>query len=667
MPTLEDEARRGFRSYDVFDTVLTRMVGLPSSVFRLVGERIIDKGIWYGTSEQFMEARLLAETLAKAHSPSGEIDLAGIYRQIAFVYGLTDVECATIAGEELSTEEAVLRAVPATLSRLDFDRRQGMCVGFISDMYLPSLVIRRWLAEVGACRDGDLIWVSCEQGRTKSRGDLFDLVAEQFPARRSSWHHFGDNIRADVQSPRSKGISAEHFSSCHLSAAEQSMEASARHTCGLSSLMAGASRWTRVSLQGGADSSKVTLNSYAAEVVGPMLYGFALWAIQETEKKQARRLWFMDSCGDVLVSISTAIAKRLGAQLEIGRLYLDRKSLRIASLRDINEAALAWILDGAANVTLGGVLERVGLRLDDSLALRAAEFGLAASGLLGEIGAGDLRGYLLDPELKARILLAASEHRAALIDYLRQCELFGTEACCLVDLGWSNSRMNDILDLMGSECFERHRWLIFGLRRSSTGTMGVSVRGYLFEVEGTEYCGMGAKFECLSSLVETVCQAEEGSLTALVRRNGRLEPVHQVRSVDAHAMSTVRFLQGRLVVFAQSVLVELIGHKPVDLRPLTVELLERGLYRPTTSEARLLGKIWISTAEGLTTALRPRPYRWQDARSAFRSGGWPRLEPNWWLAGAVALTPRSIQILLKIAARLGRLVRSGRFGRLRFA
>src|SRR6266404_8380210 len=100
-------------SFDVFDTVLTRSVGTPASMFLLLGRRLSRRGVITCSAEAFARARVNAQKLARLHQSSGEITLIDIYRQLGVALGLDARQQAQLADEEQRLEAELIRSVPA--------------------------------------------------------------------------------------------------------------------------------------------------------------------------------------------------------------------------------------------------------------------------------------------------------------------------------------------------------------------------------------------------------------------------------------------------------------------------------------------------------------------------------------------------------------------------
>lgn len=196
-------------SFDVFDTVITRTVLHPKDVFHLMQQRItlelpeIDRLI----ARRFWGWRVWSEFSARRKAIREDIDLAAVYEVLARLCTLDDHCRATLLDLELQVESEVLTPVGGAAELLDICRcRSGNGIIFLSDMYLPSAFIQSVLERYALFRPGDRLYVSGELGVTKGSGSLFRLLLEQLGIEPTAVIHYGDNLHADYQVPRSLGI-----------------------------------------------------------------------------------------------------------------------------------------------------------------------------------------------------------------------------------------------------------------------------------------------------------------------------------------------------------------------------------------------------------------------------------------------------------------------------
>ena len=645
--------RSAFHSFDVFDTVVTRIVGEPRSVFLLVGEAAVSQDMWCGSAEQFARARIEAESRARNVIAPKEVTFTRIYRELGRSYDLSPEILERLAELELTVERGLIRVVPAIARELERARAAGHVVGFISDMYLPHDVLRTWLVELGALRGEERLWVSSEHGVTKSAGSLFELVRADTASAFESWIHKGDNGHSDVGVPEALGIRAEHYLECHLNLNEQSMQTAATETRGLASLFAGASRWTRLNRP---SDTETALNDLAADIAAPVLYAFVLWTLLEAKKRGLKRIWFMARDGQVMLPTARVIADRLGLDLELGYLYAGRQVVRVASLTSIDEAALEWITGGAGVISLQAVLDRVGLQLAQ-VHQHALSNQLPLSGPIGWARIKLLKSFLQHPEVAALILVEAAARRTIVLDYFRTCGLMDDESCAVVDIGWRGNVMRSVVDLLGVVQAAKHTFLYFGLYAHPKGCEGIPKRAYLFDIDGEDRVGTGYDIPSLTTLMEIFCQADHGQVMMLERKGLGFQPLCRAQEPSQSGLGwDIAKFQAVVLKFAQTVPIDSAPFAEADLRGASDQLLRRLATSPSATEVALLAPLGFVDDQG---GSKPQPfahsYEWSHIRAAYRTGdSRPSLSLNWWSAGAAMLTPNVLRLAMRAAAKVGR-------------
>jgi predicted HAD superfamily hydrolase len=293
-------------SFDVFDTLLTRAVGAPSSLFLLLGRLPEVTRMTNCTPEEF--ARLRIEAERRARSGRREITLHDIYSELGAGLGLPAAQRQQLADCELALERRLSRALPKATSLLKAhgaDRRVAL-----SDMYLPAHFVTELLERQGFAELLDRVIVSSEHGVTKSDGGLFGVLIEleQTMARRC--RHVGDNPLSDVRVPRLLGLQAEHVPDAALNRYEQIWEQHRWSSGGLSSLFAGASRLARLEADASAELAPIV--DVAAGVAAPLLSAYVLWVLASAQREGLKRLYFLARDGEILYLLA-AFRREAGA------------------------------------------------------------------------------------------------------------------------------------------------------------------------------------------------------------------------------------------------------------------------------------------------------------------------------------------------------------------
>jgi hypothetical protein len=173
--------KRVVRSFDIFDTLISRTVIDPIDVFDIVEQ----SGV-----ANFKQLRLHAQNLSN-HT------FADIYANYQRLTGIDDAEAARIQQLELQAETAVSFLITEAYHRV----RDGDIL--VSDMYLTRDMLASLLKSVGFDKQVD-IFVSPSG---KASGEIWPVLKQTFTIE----HHLGDNVWSDVQSPAQHGIASSHY------------------------------------------------------------------------------------------------------------------------------------------------------------------------------------------------------------------------------------------------------------------------------------------------------------------------------------------------------------------------------------------------------------------------------------------------------------------------
>ena len=160
-------------SFDVFDTVLTRRVATPASLFLLLGRRALNCGFVRVDASTFQEHRIASEKEARALAVCGEVTLKEIYQILISRLGVCSQYADILLRLELDLEAQVIVPVPSAFEMIIAARRWSPTVLFTSDMYLPGDFIRDQLMRNGLWCSGDKLYVSSELGVSKAAGELY--------------------------------------------------------------------------------------------------------------------------------------------------------------------------------------------------------------------------------------------------------------------------------------------------------------------------------------------------------------------------------------------------------------------------------------------------------------------------------------------------------------
>lgn len=193
-------------SFDIFDTLITRMVLSPSDIFYFVGEKV--QSITNISALQYSKLRQQAEiTVSKQNR--NLYTLQDIYRELGKLTNIPSLDLSELLQIEKQFELEF--CIPRTdmLEIFNLLKQKNTCINLISDMYLDSAFISQMLNKSGYSGWKELI-VSCEHGGTKESGKLWEKYFTKYPDEQI---HIGDNLYSDYKMPVNLGHKAIHISS----------------------------------------------------------------------------------------------------------------------------------------------------------------------------------------------------------------------------------------------------------------------------------------------------------------------------------------------------------------------------------------------------------------------------------------------------------------------
>ena len=434
-------------SFDVFDTLLTRLVAHPFEIFLELGTDLRTRGILQVTPEEFVTKRVDAENAARQLHSHREANLREIYDQLGSRLNWTPQSQSEAEAREIAIEQNLLRAVPAARRLVQHARQNADLIVFISDMYLPSEVIRSVLEREGIWKSSDRIYVSNEHRKSKASGELYRHIRAEF-ADISLWTHHGDNVIADVRSPSRHQIEAAHFSECELTRYERVFRPSSEKLVPLwASKFAGSMRQARLARPTHADPA---LWRTGANVIGPILYVFVEWCLRSAVQKNLTRLYFISREGEILVRIARIFCEAWGLPIECKYLYGSRQAWRLPAIDELGNTEKEWVIGPRQLMNVRACFARLGLNPDnfrEALTHRR----LPSSDWERNLTLAErerLWEFFLTPALKRAVEAEVHRCRKLAIAYLRQEGLCDDSQFAVVDIGWYGNLQKSLRKLL---------------------------------------------------------------------------------------------------------------------------------------------------------------------------------------------------------------------------
>ena len=301
-------------SFDIFDTCLTRRCGDPKTVFEILSRRVFRDSVPSEIYRAFIVARIEAEN----ESYSNAQTLTDIYNTFRFSHPLL-VSKEELLKSEMQVEREMLSPIIATKKIISDIRNKGHRVLFISDMYLPGEFLASVLLEYGIMKEGDSIYVSCEQKSTKTDGSLFQIVRNKEKLNYNTWHHYGDNKHSDFDVPRKLGIHANHIT-YQYSPYQEIMHHLPALSFQYGMILAGLCR--SILLEEPSHPHK----DIVIDLIAPLFASFVYRVLKNAKERGINALYFCARDAYPLYRIAKTMST-LFPDLTIEYLYISRKSL----------------------------------------------------------------------------------------------------------------------------------------------------------------------------------------------------------------------------------------------------------------------------------------------------------------------------------------------------
>ena len=648
-------------SFDVFDTTITRVFARPADLFTVLGDAQVSPG---GNSapqrldgSRFREQRIAAEQRARERAGPGDVSLNAVYRELASALGLDSKQTPDLMQQEVDLELQSARPVPPTLKAIGEARARGQRVIFISDMYLPSHVLRSMLEACGAYLPGDAMYVSNEVGLTKASGKLYRHVLEQEGISPGQLHHWGDNDLADIRRARALGIASTQVTRTRLNRYEEAVADAAEVEMPARSLVAGASRLARLDCPY-EDEHLRTIWETGASVAGPILTGYVSWLLAHAWENGLRRLYFVARDGQILQRLAGIVTEKLGLPMECRYLLGSRQAWHLPAVTSLGEFEYSWILAPTHFLSVRSLLQRMEITPEEIRAdLEIA--GLPPGRWEANLGPWEreslfrlVRSGRLDPLILSR----ASEARQSTLAYFAQEGLTDPVALGLVDMGWHGRLQHsagDVLALGGNG--RPLTGYYFGLMSGHEPRPGDRLHPYCWS-----NCSPCKEFlPCVETriLMEAFTAADHGGVRGYHCRDGRAHAVLLNERNEPALQWGLEAQQEAILDFAarldSGAMQSLAEEEWVGV---WTGLLSAFYLNPTLAEAHAYGL--FPDAEDQNAVMHyplATPFTWADAAQVLRTGQ-PGRHHNEWSAASQALTPRPTLLAMGAARRAARLL-----------
>jgi predicted HAD superfamily hydrolase len=428
-------------SFDVFDTLITRMVSQPDGVFYAMSQtmRSHSETLIRCLSVDFPTIRKNAALEARRKISDEGHHIAHIYDVIADQWGVSEDLCQYLIDLELAFERQFIRPVPSMVRLLNDVLAINKRVILISDMYWPSDQIRMLLQCTKIPVNDIPIYVSCEVQRLKKTGRLFDHVLVEEAVDPQYCVHIGDHDVADVAVPQRLNWQSRLFTDTHLSIYEREWLGFAEvDETFLMQILTGAARYARLTQDPMACTDQFLMG---VDLAGIILQGYVDWLMRSAQLRKISRLFFLARDGQILYRLANAWQRQHNSHIELRYVYVSRKALLLPALVVAPELGRHWLFLDKPYLTIRMIAQRLDLSEQDCCASINSYLGttLTVDDHLDQSTTLKLRSWFNDQYRQLGLADSAQNALDCLTRYLQQEKFWDDDHTGVVDLGWQGS------------------------------------------------------------------------------------------------------------------------------------------------------------------------------------------------------------------------------------
>ncbi len=654
-------------SFDVFDTLVIRLVEPPERIHHRLAERLARR---LATScRRVLWARQEVEAMLRQEAVAAGLDYECHWDELIprWVERLTPLgtpeERSALSDwlrqEELALEEMALRAKRSALLFVRWAKRRGYRLIAISDMYLGEAQISALLDRLGFSDCFERIFVSSEHRQAKYSGRLFRHVLETMRIDAAELLHVGDNLHSDVFAPTRLEITAAFLDEPHWQLRRRNHFVAARCSQRFGGIWPG--REVALILADALAHDPVAQQGdphfrYGLTVLGPIFSTFLVGLLEKIARDHPERVYFLARDGALFQQMYEAARLHQPELPPSDYLYTSRRCVTAAAVADgLTFDHLRFALINPKQQGLHSLCKT--FALPEALFRYLAErYGLVP--FEAPLSANDPQviRFLGDPEVQAVAREAGETARTLLHDYLTQHGFFAHERVALVDIGW-NATIQRYLERNFAPSKTRYPQVFGYYFALSHGIhaepiqFGQATGLFCDTLHGSPWERSPLDFE---ELFEQGARALHATITSYHRgEDGRVEPVFKSddapdRQAELVANPAIAALQaGVLCCWIHfQVVQQLAGYPFAALKPYALALCERAVVYPTPEELELVARLAHTEDLGHDHLLElvGAPLSWQSLRhprrtlKALFSRSWPYAAlANWRLPVAMAL------------------------------
>jgi FMN phosphatase YigB (HAD superfamily) len=569
-------------SFDLFDTLVIRPFSKPGMLLDYL-EAPVKRRFGIGG---FSQLRKESEYVCNLRNGfRSDPKLTEIYRVFAELANIPMDIANELMEFEVETEIALLRPRREVVELAERVKAAGKRIILTSDTYSDREFTERILSANGIDFHSGL-YVSCEIGKSKHRGDIWEHILERESIPRNRFLHVGDNEHSDIEALEDGGF----MHPFHIMKPSVIFRQSAlgrilfeiiqphrgwEHSLlyGLMSNRYSSSRNTDESCEL-FDNMNVMHNHFEVgyTIIGPIIFNYLTWLIRTSIKDEVKQLKFIARDGFVLNQAYQMICEYCNRHdsnrnLPRGDYFLcSRRAALIPSIRGIKDTGR--LLEKFFKGTLREFLTK---RIE-GIDMAEIELKLGARALDEPVSLPEDHRRLASILARVMdIIVKQSEtEREALLQYCEDQKFSKNEKTGLVDLGFVGSIQRSLATIL--DCPMVGYYFVIHDNAKSIMSDRSIYRGYFGEFVSPLDCSVPVLRYHL--LLESILTSPDGQLLYFHKSGDSVIPVFKEPGIAQKEFQTVDLIHKGALHFIKDIL-NLFGADALDIE-FPKDIIERG-------------------------------------------------------------------------------------------
>jgi FMN phosphatase YigB (HAD superfamily) len=501
-------------SFDIFDTLITRLYSMPTDLFKHIEEA-------YKLND-FAEARKSAEVKVRekaAKELRTEISIDEIYEEI-------DKKFKEYKEKEIELELLMCKRNPEMYEIYQYAVTNNKSILIASDMYLPEKVIESILFNAGYLGYNKL-FLSSTSGRSKASGEMYNDILQYTKVDPSKILHIGDHYFTDYDVAIKNGFNAFCYTPIKDSYGNIYN----------SSFFATLNKYTDKHVASSILQGLVAIKEYnnkenywyhfGYKYIGMLAFSYAKWLRKEFDSAAINKAYFMLRDGFIIKKVF----EKLYPEFTTYELYGSRRMFLFAGMSNIDDIKSHIVGSYTSGVTYRKFYDRLMIENENLENEYYSKFPNADMIISSDAQLAEIEKFLYK---KLDIFKeVGKKERDIILEYFDSIGIMN-EKVAVVDLGWKASMLKGMEKL----CKIDKRTSNFNgyyLGTHQCNTEGLSVTGFAINngKPDKEYPIKSLlNYGYVIPILELAFSAPHASIIKLTKQEDKFKPIYQEICTD---------------------------------------------------------------------------------------------------------------------------------------